>query len=908
MLDEKRNIHAIEIHDSLRGKSVYICFEAPGFGIVACAPYGNFYSTDDGASWKPYPLLNDIAKRNIRAVTFINKDTALLTCTGLGVAVIDFKKQKLLLLYKMKGAFAGAFVNNDEVLCGTSGEWGLHRVRISDGKLLESYDDILNAQHEKILTGIYHMLRAVNGIIYISTVRNGLLTFDPASNTFSNYMHVPMDENSISSNSPRWISVDKNGNLAISSPNGVSLTSINYPMIVMQHYFNTDQGKLVDDEIPDIAEDNKGNLWVASIEYLLRIDPVTRKTKIICDLRNEFSLENAPTPTSIEKDNKGNMWVGYSGEGIFIYSEDGTVTKKLSAELPSKKIRVLKRLANGNIMAGAEDGLFSINTSSFAIDSFQHDPPLKKISGKRIVDISADSNEIWIAASPRGGAYCYDLHTKQLKEYTPNSGFPSDRIYCIEKDLQGNTYLGGFAGLFIIAPDKSIKNHNKGTGLISTRIENMLLDNSGRLWFTNNTNITMYDPVTKNFSYYDDHNGLDMVSYSVNSCLKTRDGKLYFGTKEGLVYFDPPVMKAYYNPLKIFIHYTDDGKNLIPADDGKKMVYAYNEGKINFIVSTSDLMSNKKIQYSYRMTGLDTAWSAPTLNRNILFNLRSGNYTFEVRATYNGSDWVATSIPVSIDVQFPFWQKAWFIITSIALVLLAAYLVYRQRIRQIKNKAATRQQMTELESKALRAQMNPHFIFNSLNAIQELIVTKNVEEGYQYLSQFSKLLRMVLNNSEKNLIPLNAELEMIRLQLSLESLRFKKSFSYHINIENSIEPELINIPPLLLQPYVENAVWHGLRHKEGEKNIWIRIAEINNTLHIEIEDDGVGRQKAEEIREHKLGAGQFESRGSSLSAQRIRILNDLYPVNAAVSVIDLEDNNKQAAGTRIEINLPINLR
>ncbi len=204
--------------------------------------------------------------------------------------------------------------------------------------------------------------------------------------------------------------------------------------------------------------------------------------------------------------------------------------------------------------------------------------------------------------------------------------------------------------------------------------------------------------------------------------------------------------------------------------------------------------------------------------------------------------------------------------------------------------------------------MNPHFIFNSLNAIQELIITNNTEEGYRYLSSFSKLLRMVLNNSEKNFIPLSNELEMIKLYLSLESLRFRQSFLYEIVVDENIEPDIVLVPPLLLQPYAENAVWHGLRHKEGEKKLFITIYEQQQQLQIEIDDNGVGRKKSEFIKNQKIGAEQFESKGTALARQRIEILNQQYPGMAKTITSDKTGTDGSITGTRVVINLPIDIK
>ncbi|MGC4013211.1 MAG: sensor histidine kinase [Luteolibacter sp.] len=152
------------------------------------------------------------------------------------------------------------------------------------------------------------------------------------------------------------------------------------------------------------------------------------------------------------------------------------------------------------------------------------------------------------------------------------------------------------------------------------------------------------------------------------------------------------------------------------------------------------------------------------------------------------------------------------------------YLVYRSRIRSVREKAAIRQQIAELKGQALRAQMNPHFIFNSLNAIQELIVTENHDASYQYLSKFSKLLRIVLNMSERNFSSLHTEIELCRLYLELESLRFKHSFYYRIDT-GKIDTEVTLFPTLLVQPFIENAIWHGLMHKEGEKTLLVKFEE-----------------------------------------------------------------------------------
>ncbi|MCY7291101.1 MAG: histidine kinase, partial [Ferruginibacter sp.] len=261
------------------------------------------------------------------------------------------------------------------------------------------------------------------------------------------------------------------------------------------------------------------------------------------------------------------------------------------------------------------------------------------------------------------------------------------------------------------------------------------------------------------------------------------------------------------------------------------------------------------------------------------------------------------SLPITISP--PFWETALFKILTIICIGLILYFLYRSRIKSIHAKAAIKQQMAELEGKALRAQMNPHFIFNCLNAIKELIVTKYYKESYLYLSKFSKLLRMVLNNSEKNLISLQSEIEMNQLYLELESLRFKKSFFYEINIDKDIDAEIILFPSLLIQPFIENAIWHGLMHKNGEKQLNISFKTENDKLTCSIDDNGIGRLKSAVIKSQKLGAHHFDSKGTVLAQQRIETLNKSGFKGALIKIADKYDTQNNATGTTVEITIPL---
>jgi hypothetical protein len=228
-----------------------------------------------------------------------------------------------------------------------------------------------------------------------------------------------------------------------------------------------------------------------------------------------------------------------------------------------------------------------------------------------------------------------------------------------------------------------------------------------------------------------------------------------------------------------------------------------------------------------------------------------------------------------------------------------------QQLESEKKQAELHQRAVELEMQALRAQMNPHFIFNCLSSINRFIFKNDNKTASDYLTRFSRLIRMVLMHSQKKLIPLEDELEMIRLYLDLERLRFKDAFDYSITTTNIVDAGNIFIPPLLLQPFCENAVWHGLMHKESKGYLNVIISEVisenDKTLHCIIEDDGVGRDKAAEMK--SKSAGKEKSLGLKITTERIALLNKENNFNTFYKIDDILNEEHEVAGTKVQLKI-----
>lgn len=255
-----------------------------------------------------------------------------------------------------------------------------------------------------------------------------------------------------------------------------------------------------------------------------------------------------------------------------------------------------------------------------------------------------------------------------------------------------------------------------------------------------------------------------------------------------------------------------------------------------------------------------------------------------------------------------FTQKHMNILSTIAT--LCANQIRRVRAEEEKQQAMievlkNKQKVTESRLQSLRLQMNPHFLFNALNSIQQMILANEEMVATRYLSRFSKLLRTILIHSDKEMVTLKEELDILRLYVDLESVRFKDAFRYSIDCDEEIDIDEVKIPTLLIQPFVENAIWHGLMHKEGDRHLSVSFFEQDDKLHCIIEDNGIGREKAQELKLTSGHGKDHTSKGIAVSVERLKTMTGGNGHGGSMDIIDLKDASGKAVGTRVEIRMPM---
>jgi LytS/YehU family sensor histidine kinase len=252
-----------------------------------------------------------------------------------------------------------------------------------------------------------------------------------------------------------------------------------------------------------------------------------------------------------------------------------------------------------------------------------------------------------------------------------------------------------------------------------------------------------------------------------------------------------------------------------------------------------------------------------------------------------------------------FEQRHLSILTTIASLLGSK--IKSAKAEEEKRKAEialleNKQRTTEVEMQALRAQMNPHFMFNSLNSINNFILKNDADNASAYLTRFARLMRLILDNSREDWVTLENELKALQLYIEMESLRFDNAFDYYINIAPDVTPISVLIPPLIIQPYVENAIWHGLMHrKEKGSRLGIIIEKKNDYLEVRIEDNGIGRDAAQQLKS-KFGMHK-KSHGMQITHERLRMVNAVYAVDARTEVQDLVLEDGTVSGTSVILTM-----
>lgn len=486
--------------------------------------------------------------------------------------------------------------------------------------------------------------------------------------------------------------------------------------------------------------------------------------------------------------------------------------------------------------------------------------------------VEDQKGNLWVA-SDGNGLFCFNPENLDVKQYKPlsdSNSIPSWRVNDIYFDNENQLWIATDQGLaFKSNSSDTLRVFGKNHGVHNEFIASVTGINDGLIWVSTNSGVSHFDLDSEQFENYRMSDGL-CNSFYYPRVRYAHNDTIFFGGRNGIDFFVPKaIKKSLAKPTIELKEVRVENEELILNKTNPLIDLNYKTKYINISFTALNFPSPLDVQYMYRIIGITDNWiDLGTKGEVLVSKLLPGKYTFEVRAIDSGvNDYAATSL-LNINVKSPFWKHPLFVIISFFLVsgLIGLYIMYlkNQWKDRAESKIRIQQKLFNLEKKALLSQMNPHFIFNSLNSIQEFILTGDKREAMKYLSKFSRLVRRALQFSNREHITLQSEIEFIEDYLELELLRFQDEFEYEINIQPNLDIHTLEILPFLIQPQIENSIRHGFANKNTKGKIEIYISQENETLEVKVKDNGVGRKKAMK----NNNSNDKESLGLSIVKQR----------------------------------------
>ncbi len=691
--------------------------------------------------------------------------------------------------------------------------------------------------------------------------------------------------------------------------------------------------------VVSFTEDKKRNIWCLTSNGIVILDSLGNK------LIGFEKYQNNNIPFSnirlfqIYCDKHNRIWV-CSQKGLFLLNQETDSFEQISPfNLEDSPLIIhIKELENcEKFVAASSSGMYEIvkKEKQFYLKSFED---FNREGAFTIVMEDIEEQEVFVFK---------DLKNLIALKQQANTLIPFDtipvnaRVNDIIKDKKNrNLLIGTTAGLFFL---KKKKNHSysiiKDTIWPNLPINAMLLDLHDNLWISSNRGLLKYNLSNRKYQFFNQIDGLQSLDFNYKSKLKTSTGKFIFGGVNGINIFNPYEVKNLQikpNPTityieinnKPFPNYIKDSEsNATNITEIKNIIFKYNQNDLILRMAALEYSDPSANEYSFILeknhNGIvdkrkEVIFKRKGKNNEFQYpNMQPGKYVLKYNASNSDGVWFPElEKELHITINPPWWQTGWAYAGYILIITALLYAYYRFRITQIKKEETLKRQEAELRQKEaeykqlaaetetaiLRLQMNPHFIFNSMNSINSYILKRDVDTASNYLHRFASLMRMILDLAAKKLISVTEEVELLEMYMETEAMRFEQQFTYTFHMDNELDGDEFVLPPMILQPFVENAILHGVSGKKGGGHIDVRFWEGENYLGCSVEDNGIGRKAAAE-QKNKFKA--HESKALAITDKRLQFLEPIDGVIAKRTVADLYDENQNPSGTKVTLILPI---
>lgn len=769
-----------------------------------------------------------------------------------------------------------------------------------------------------------------SGELWVAVKGSGLYRYEAVSNRIFSYHNNEKNPRSLISNSISALMEDRSGVVwVLTDDSGVCWFN---PKVDKFHSLYDEVGyQPVNTQGFDaggLCVDRAGTIWVATRDGVAHINQHTKSYRLYRnDPKNPRSLDNNLT-YSVMSALDGHIWVGTSTGLNRLDPASGRVERipnLTAADEPAKKstISLAKGVAGNQTfkVIRAPDGrlFFGTNEKLTIYDprtgQFRHqfnDSLIRNLPGKNYNELFFDRHQnLWVGGL--GPIFKISPDLRLLAQYTHNDddpqSLPDEGVTAFAEDRFGRMWIGTDNGLTCLNQKTGkFRVFTTKQGLPHNDISAVLLIGD-TLWFSTSRGLACMDVRRLQVTIFDEMDGFSASEFESASVTRDSSGRIYFGALRGLVYLQPNQIRlnrfvppVYLTSLRV------NAQELLPdpAATLAGLTLRHTQNMFTFEMAALNFDNPAGNQYAYRLEGFEETWNQEGNRAFATYtNVPPGAYVLQVIAANNDGVWNRTGYRLPITILAPFWQTWWFRLLSLSALVAITVVIARWREKRLateqREKSELRERIALSEMKALRSQMNPHFLYNSLNAIRLFILQNDSDNADKYLVKFARLMRLILDNSRQEWVTLASELEQLTLYLELEQLRFDNKFVFSVTTDPTLRLEKTSIPPMIIQPYIENAILHGIAHKKSQGSIQIRIERKSTHLECTIDDDGVGRQRAASLKQQP---STHQSVGLRVTEDRLQLIGQRSGQASGVEILDKYDDEQQATGTRVIIELP----
>lgn len=777
-----------------------------------------------------------------------------------------------------------------------------------------SITDIIQAEgvSKKIVGWVNKVMEDNHGELWIATANAGLLQYNPAKDNFNYIVYQHGNNTGIQYNSEIFeLFQDKEENIWIGTDNGISIFNpYQQYFTIIQHEPHSSRS-MPKSEITAVIETARGDLLIGTWGGGISVYDKTlnfKKTIYFSDNESKNLIW-----CFIQNDN-GSIWAGCQTGYLHILD-----TAKLSVrtiqprEFENSTIRCMEKDARGNIWAGLHNGkIIQWNKEKNTFSAAENNQQINPLYEAPISNIFIDrAQNFWISTEIGFRQFDAVTHTfiaNYISDKKKPNAISSSLIHGVEEYNDSILLVGTEDGglNFFNKKKKSFSTLAITKDNLPYSVSAIKKDRVGNIWFTANNQIYKNTPHNNKFVAYTPGREIINSFFTGKEFLVTRSGQWFTWTLEKVIGFYPAHIKekqVNVIPVTITGFKVFDKPVFIDSLQyvNKPLRLSYRQNFLTIEFASLRFYGIGQTNYFYQLKGVNKEWvDAGTKQFASYTNLAPGEYSFLVK-TEKGNN-AGTTTVFNFIIEAAFWQTTWFRLFCVAVITGLAIGFVRWRISSIRHEADLKHKIAESEMLALRAQMNPHFIFNSLNAIDNLIQTNQKDKATTYLAKFAKLIRSVLDSSKNNVVSFQKDFESLQLYLQMEQFRCSNKFDYVLQADDELLQSDYKVPPLIIQPFVENAIHHGLLNKEtGERKLMVAVTLENNHIRYIISDNGVGRIKAQQLKE--INKPEHQSYGIPITFERVQLYNQ-NKKSTDIIITDIYENN-EPAGTKVELLLMV---